>query len=220
MQIVPSLLFGISASLDALVVGITFGIRGARIKSWQNLLISMITLLGTCLSVGLGSTLTKFLPAEYWRLLGSLILFICGGFYITKSMMQFFQKYLLTKHLTATEASTPQATSKIHASEAHPAYTQTPKAMSVAAAMTPKAVITLGLALSANNMGIGLSASIAGLSLLPAATVTLLFSVVFLWLGNQFSLRNSLHFTENTANFISGALLVGLGALGILGMGM
>lgn len=49
-----SLLFGISASLDALLVGIGYGIRGTRIKLWQNLVISLITLLGTCLSVGLG----------------------------------------------------------------------------------------------------------------------------------------------------------------------
>ena len=37
MQIIPSLLFGISASLDALMIGIGYGIRGIRIRLWQNL---------------------------------------------------------------------------------------------------------------------------------------------------------------------------------------
>ena len=44
MQIIPSLLFGISASLDALMIGIGYGIRGIRIRLWQNLVISGITL--------------------------------------------------------------------------------------------------------------------------------------------------------------------------------
>ena len=53
MQLFPSLLFGISASLDALLVGISYGLRKVRIRLWQNLVISLVTLSGTCLSVGL-----------------------------------------------------------------------------------------------------------------------------------------------------------------------
>ncbi len=200
MQIVSSLLFGVSASLDALLVGITFGIRGARIKLWQNLLISMITLLGTCLSVGLGSTLTLFLPAEIWSILGSCILLIFGIFYITKSMMVFLKKYRLAKQLAAAELSK--------------------KEENFSPTMSLSEACALGLALSANNIGIGLSASIAGLSLLPATTVTLLFSVVFLWLGNQVSLCRTLRLTENAANVISGTLLVGLGILSLLHVGI
>lgn len=45
MQLLPSLLFGISASLDSLLVGIGFGLRRVRIRIWQNLVISLVTLL-------------------------------------------------------------------------------------------------------------------------------------------------------------------------------
>ena len=61
-MITASLLFGISASLDALLVGVSYGIRGIRIRLWQNLAISLVTLLGTCLSVGLGHRMAAFLP--------------------------------------------------------------------------------------------------------------------------------------------------------------
>ena len=54
-----ALLFGVSASLDALLVGISYGIRRVRIRLWQNLAISLVTLLGTCLSVGLGQHLSS-----------------------------------------------------------------------------------------------------------------------------------------------------------------
>ena len=41
-MLMASLLFGISASLDALLVGISFGLRGVRIRLWQNLTISLV----------------------------------------------------------------------------------------------------------------------------------------------------------------------------------
>lgn len=79
-----SLLFGISASLDALLVGISYGIRGIRIRFWQNMLISVITLLGTCLSVSLGHRLAAFLPQTVSNCAGSLILILLGLYYIIK----------------------------------------------------------------------------------------------------------------------------------------
>lgn len=191
MQIVPSLLFGISASLDALLIGITFGIRGARIKLWQNLFISTITLLGTCLSVGVGKQLTRLLPADIWILAGSLILLLFGLYYITKFMTEAMRKCHLKKQLTATQISS----GKTNASSE----------------MTVTEVCILALALSANNIGIGLSASIAGLSLLPAAAVTLFFSFIFLFLGNYLGKRRTLPLTEDSANLLSGLLLIILG---------
>lgn len=193
MQIVPSLLFGISASLDALLVGMTFGIRGSRIRLWQNLLISFITLLGTCLSVGLGARLVTLLPVSLWNLLGSLILILFGIYYITKFMIAALEKYHEKKQLTATQLSSGQKKNS--------------------SALTFPEACTLGCALSANNMGIGLSASIAGLTLAPAATVTLFFSLVFLFLGNRLGMRHCLRLSEHLTDLLSGLLLVGLGIL-------
>ena len=86
-----SLLFGISASLDALLVGIGYGIRGTRIKLWQNLVISLITLLGTCLSVGLGHRLVRLLPGVIGDYAGSLILILLGLYYIVKWIISFLR---------------------------------------------------------------------------------------------------------------------------------
>ena len=46
-MLIAPLLFGISASLDALLVGIGYGLRKVRIRLWQNLTISLVTLAGT-----------------------------------------------------------------------------------------------------------------------------------------------------------------------------
>lgn len=192
MQIVPSLLFGISASLDALLVGISFGIRNTQIKFWQNLLISTITLLGTCLSIGLGRKFILLLPASLWNGLGSLVLILLGIYYLVKFMKNSFQKY----QLTATELtfSTSEKPTSLSISE----------------------ICILGCSLSANNMGIGLGASITGLPLLPSALVTLLFSALFLFLGNHFSRCNRCRLTESSANLITGCMLIALGILQFL----
>lgn len=197
MQLVPSLLFGISASLDALLAGVSFGVRGARIRFSQNLLISLITLAGTCLSVGLGARLVALLPAFLWNLAGSAVLMLFGIYYIIQFMTAALKKYRRKKQLTAAQTD--------DAASGQPAPPTFPEACA------------LGCALSANNMGIGLSASIAGLALVPAAAVTFVFSLTFLSLGNRLGRCPRLRFTEHTSNLISGLLLVLLGILELAG---
>ena len=55
MSILPPLLFGISASLDALLVGMALGLQKVPLPARHNLLISTVTLIGTVISIGLFS---------------------------------------------------------------------------------------------------------------------------------------------------------------------
>ena len=181
MQIVPSLLFGISASLDALLIGIGYGIRGIRIHLWQNLLISGITLSGTCLSVGFGDWLTLRLPDIISRYVGSMILMLFGIWYLIKWL----------------------ANTLAHSRE----ITQTAATLSAPRLSVPE-VLVLGVSLSLNNMGIGLSASIAGLTLLPTAIATLICSLLFLFMGNRLGRCRFLQFMGTAADPISGILLI------------
>lgn len=200
MQILSSLLFGISASLDALIMGITYGIRKIHIKLWQNLFISLITLFGTCLSICFGrwqSTLLKGLlpdlnisiPLE--RFIGSMTLILFGMYYLVKFMLSMQKKYPKTQ--ISEELAVPSQRTPC------PAF------------LSLKASLLLGLALSVNNMGIGLGASIAGLSLIPAAVCTFLFSAVFLGLGNCLGKSHLSDFLGQAATPVSGFLLLGLG---------
>ncbi len=193
MQLVPSFLFGISASLDALLVGVSLGLRGTHIRVFQNLFISLIALLGTCLSVGAGSLLTPFLPAILCRIAGSVILLLLGIYYIAG---------WLTAHLRyphsdmLSEAESPALIS----AEGSPV-------------LSPTQVLLLSMTLSANNLGIGLSASIAGLTLIPAATATCVCSVLFLYLGNRLGRSALMRLIGGLSDPISGILLIGLGII-------
>ncbi|MCM1542852.1 MAG: manganese efflux pump [Blautia sp.] len=180
MQIIPSLLFGISASLDALLIGISYGIRSIRIHLWQNLLVSGITLAGTCLSVGFGSWLSPRLPLAFSRYAGSMVLMLLGVWYVVKWLV----KKLAHERGTAQAAAQP-----------------------IPRLSFPE-VLGLGVSLSLNNIGIGLSASIAGLTLFPAATATLACSLLFLFAGNRLGRSRFLQFLGAAADPVSGILLM------------
>ncbi len=191
-----SLLFGISASLDALLVGIGYGIRGTRIKLWQNLVISLITLLGTCLSVGLGHRLVRLLPGVIGDYAGSLILILLGLYYIVKWPISFLR---CDSGETASE---------------NPGHEMVSASVSIAfPCLKLTEVLILSLTLSLNNLSAGLSASLAGLTLLPAAVSTLACSVLFLFAGNRLGRNPVLQLAGKGAEPISGGLLIGLGVM-------
>lgn len=193
MQIIPSLLFGIAASLDAFLVGISYGIRKIHISNRQNLFISLVTLLGTCSSIIVGTWLAPLLPATVATLAGSIILILYGLYYIVKFMLLTLQKYLRKKQA-------PEISSTTAASEKN-----------TVPSLSLSACIRLGFFLSLNNMGIGLSASIAGLPLCTAVFITLLCSISFLFLGNRLGCSRLLAFVEKAADPLSGLLLILLG---------
>lgn len=194
-MLIASALFGISASLDALLVGISYGIRGIRIRLWQNLVISLITLLGTCISVGLGHRLASFLPEIIGNYAGSLVLTALGIYYIVK--------WKRDRRETPQTAESPCLI-----------YTAASDAPS-GTALGLTEVFALSLTLSLNNLSAGLSASLAGMPLLPASVSTLACSVLFLLLGNRLGVSSLLQLAGKTAQPLSGILLIGLGLLQI-----
>ena len=191
MLLVSSLLFGVSASLDALLLGVSYGLRGVHIRLLQNLFISMITLLGTCLSVSLGSFLTPMLPSVISGCAGSLILMFLGVYYITKWILSALQCRMSRQNKEPKEAALTSAE--------HPC----PR-------LTILQLFLLSLTLSVNNLGIGLSASMAGLTLIPAAIATGICSVLFLHLGNRLGQSRLLQLIGSLSEAISGSLLIGL----------
>lgn len=196
MQLFPSLLFGISASLDALLVGISYGLRKVRIRLWQNLVISLVTLSGTCLSVGLGAWLAPLLPGILSRLAGSLILIFLGLYYIMK---------WLSVILRGRAGSSPARSEASICSEGE----------SFPPGLSLPEVLLLSLTLSVNNIGIGLSASMAGLPFVPAAAATFLCSVLLLLMGNRLGRSRMLGLIGHLADPIAGGLLIGLALLQI-----
>ncbi len=208
MWLISSILFALSASLDALLVGISYGIRGICIRLWQNLLVSLITLFGTCLSIGFGTLLLPVLPGSVASCIGSAVVILLGLYYMTKTFFVRLQQYYLIKNQVCAELQknsvedvvfTPLKTNVNDL----PSRSDSPKFI--------KEILLMGTALSLNNIGIGFGASIAGLSFLSTSIATLFFSVLFLFLGNKLGQSRFLSFADRFSEPLSGALLILLG---------
>lgn len=201
MQLLPSLLFGISASLDALLVGIGYGLRGIRVRTWQNLVISFVALLGTCLSACAGSRLLSLFPGSLADSAGSIILILLGAYYIVKQLAALLRERRAEYNNTkGAESSPAPPTVELSSTELCPG-------------LSAGETLLLSLTLSLNNIGIGLSASMAGLRLLPAAVMTFGCSALFLLSGNRLGRSRLLRLIGGAADPISGLLLIGLGII-------
>lgn len=214
MQLLPSLLFGISASLDALLVGISYGLRKIRIRALQNLAISLVSLLGTCLSACLGCHLLPLLPPVLAGCIGSIILMLLGTYYIVKWGFSVLIKHRLQAMDEIQSINKTHVIAEIRATDK--AQTPAQKKLSIEKSrgcLSAPETFILSLTLSANNIGIGLSASMAGLALLPAAAMTFGCSALFLLCGNRLGQSRFLCLIGNAADPISGLLLIGLGIL-------
>lgn len=230
-MVIASLLFGISASLDALLVGISYGIRRVRICFWQNLVISLVTLLGTCLSVGLGRYLAAFLPDMVSDYAGCLVLILLGVYYIFKWMRH------RSRPKEPEESVQESGNASISSASCTTDFTvQNPSARTcvpsgicpeIPGAQEPDSesglqklphlnaseVLSLGLVLSLNNLSAGFSASLAGLPFTCAAVSTFLCSVFFLSSGNRLGGSPLLQLAGRAADPLSGAFLIGLGII-------
>lgn len=190
MYLISSLLFGFSASIDAFIVGMTYGVKKTHISFWKNIFISTITLAGTILSILAGSRIAPFFPERAAKAAGSLILILLGIYYIVKFIIICLKRHHISKQPPAGYAASRRPG---------------------ACLITTQEAAMLGLALSVNNMGIGLGASISGIRLLPTSVVTFLLSVLLLALGNRLGKTRLLQFADRFADPLAGIFLIALG---------
>ena len=158
-----------------------------------------------------------FVPAMVSAYAGSLVLVLLGLYYIAKWGMSLLRSRARRPAVTGDCGGMPSGLSPACRPTGPE---QTPRgAPADCAELLPGAalslslpeVLTLSLTLSLNNLSAGLSASLAGLALVPAAIATFVCSVVFLEGGNRLGGCRMLQLAGCAAEPVSGILLIGLG---------
>ena len=190
MNILSSLLFAISANTDNFVVGLSYGIKKIRIARVSNLIIALISLVGTILSMSLSKVILNYIPEFLASLIGSSILILLGVLTIAKPLLKRDSDSILD----------------------NPEKADKDKSLNIDA----KESIALGLALTINNVGLGIGASFAGLNITITALFTFVLSLLAIVVG--FSL-GSYYLSElfgKRATIISGLLIIALGLFEIL----
>lgn len=87
--ILSALLYSLSSNLDNLVVGIAYGIKKIKIGITANLIIALVTSIGTFLSMSVGLYILKFLPHSVANGLGAVVIIILEIYFVTQSIIKF-----------------------------------------------------------------------------------------------------------------------------------
>lgn len=196
MLILSSILFAISANIDNFTVGIAYGIKNIKIAFKINLLIAVLTSAGTFISMSIGLVIVKFIPVHISNMMGSIILILMGLYFIA----DYFYKEMHHKNISTNDIKkvldNPQNADKDNSGS-----------------IDIKEGFILGIALSLNNIGVGIGSSLAGLNITAALVFTFIFSIISLSLGYSTGKKCFSKIFGKYASIISGIIIIVLGVI-------
>ena len=157
----------------------------------SNLIIAMISALGTGISMTLGSFSYNFISLFWAKFIGCLVLIFIGLYFIYG---YWFNK---NNHNLEIKAQDDTITPK--------EILQAPEIADLdkSGTIDVKESLALAIALAINNFGLGIAASIAGLNILYTTLVTLLFSILIIPLGVYIAKSYISSFVGKNASLIS-----------------
>jgi len=180
----------IASSIDNLGVGVTYGIRGIRIRFQSNLLITVICFLFSMAGIYFGQWLSEAMPGILPIVLGAFLLTIIG---IRIILLAIPRKSKQEDHAEQTASSAKGIKGILQ----NPEKVDFDKSGDIGWIES----IVLGVALSANALTSGLGAGLLGLPPFAIAVTASIASFVTVWLG--------VYLGSKVANIRIGKLSVG-----------
>lgn len=181
MQFLSAFLFAFSASCDSIIVGLSYGTKKIKISIWNNLLVAIISGIGTFLSMAFGKLLLTIIPLYCANLFGSSIMIIFGIYLLLGAMRK---NHTCRKHTSITEQDLPDIPCYEY-TLSHPEIIDTDHSKVI----EWKETIMLGVVLCFNNVGLGIGASITGINIWVTSASSLLLCFLFLLLGSYLGER-------------------------------
>ena len=184
LNLLTSTLFSISANIDNIPIGISYGIKKIHVTFLQNIFISIFTAIATFTSMQIGKNVLNFFDIKLANLVGSILLIILGTIPLAKL---FFKR-------------------KKRSYEENAFY-------SSKALISIKEIIFIIITLSINNIATGIAASITGINALYTAICTLIFGSIFLYVGNHLGKKIDNKLVQAYSEIFSSLLLILLGLI-------
>lgn len=202
MNIVSALFFAISASSDALVVGISYGTKRIRINLLSNLAVSLIAGAGTFFAMLFGKALNLLIPSYLENLIGSALLILFGAYMLLKTLRG-------KQNETVPPPEDNSFTQLEYCSKVlqHPELADTDHSQIIEL----RESIVLGLMLSLNNAALGVGASITGLNPYVTSAAATLFSMVFLRVGCYAGMKFLYGKVSKYSDILSACIIILLG---------
>ncbi len=183
MWIWSGILLAISLSMDALGIGVSYGLRGKKVPLLPKVIISLISLAFTAAAIGIGNVIVLFLPDQLAKLIGSGMLGILGVGIIIQALSK-------KEREEEQEAQRPQKktwaivlkplglTIKIIRNEIYKNGSNgDPTTMGI------RESLYMGVALSIDSFGAGISSAVSGINNFFVPVMVGLCQFIFLCLG-------------------------------------
>jgi putative Mn2+ efflux pump MntP len=182
------------SNLDNLAVGVASGLRARRIAAAPNLIIAVVTMVGTAVAMVFGRALSRLMSLGLASVLGSLIIMAIGGATVVASL-----------HALRDPTSVPKIVQRRRAGAANETVSW-------------REALLLGVALSLNNVGAGVGAGVAGVPPLATTALAGVFSVLCVGGGSKLGSSVVRVVAVERAQLIGGLVLVAVGAVTLLGV--
>lgn len=232
-HLLSSLFLSSASNVDNFAVAIAYGVKRLRIDWLSNLLIALVSALGTILSMSVGTVISRHLPPPVANLLGSGVLIAIGlmGIWDTlererKRTRQKARRNQMSRSMVMAGSASQFTAATISEDPDHlggdaaamaqlsyETYLENPEQADKdrSGHIDVKEAIALAFGLTINNLGSGVGAGISGLSIALTAALTFIFSVASVIGGYFLGDRLSTRMTGIWAGIISGLMVVGVG---------
>lgn len=203
MHTLYTLFIALANNLDNIGVRIAYSIRGIKITTAKNLWISLITFIISSLAAFSGSILSKLLNKNTASIISMILLIIIGLWIIIEPYIH--------KNESVNEDKSSETTN-IYDILVNPEKADKDKSKDI----DFKEATFLGIALSINNVGGGLSAGMIGLNSLFVGFFSAVISFLALLAGNYITDFFKRWNLEKRATIFSGLILILIGIKQIL----
>lgn len=185
-ELISGALFSISANIDNIPIGLSYGVKKTHISILKNILICIITSIVTFLSMLIGQNISKFFDIKITNILGSILLFFLGIYPIAKN---------------------------IFIKEKNDRLNENEKNILMNNDISIKELLLIIITLSLNNIAAGIAASITGVNIICTTISTFVFGTIFLYIGNNLGKRINNKLVKKYSQLISSFILILIGVM-------
>lgn len=200
VQILTLLFLAIATSLDSLGVGFAYGLSGTRVRFAAHVCICVVMMAITWMSVAAGNSISHYLPEAVAHSMSAA--FFAGiGLWILKPL--FWKRQQTPQAAASAPGHVPSLTAVLD----NPQLADLDESRDI----DLREALLLGVALSLNNIGGGISAGLIHLSPFSMASLSVFFNVLCICGGHRVGGRLGATRLSRYAQVLSGVLLILVG---------
>lgn len=200
--VLSAILFSLASNLDNVVIGIAYGIKKIKINMIANVIIAVVTSVGTFLSMSVGKYISEFLPHFAANMLGAGAITILGIYFVIQSIRK------LVNDKNSRQIALKNTSEMIEYAEKSD--------LDRSGDISIKEALLAAFGLTFNNIGTGVAASITGVNITVTVAATFILSILTIKFGENVGNHVLGEFFGKYSPLFSGVLLILLGIIEFL----